>query len=347
MFDDNKIKISLILGLLAPIAAAGSLGAADFPARLGQEELSINQGFEAPRVLVLERIAGPGKEAVAETLLARFAAPGASVTTSGAFTQDVNESRVAVTGDAGWALKVYADGTRVSYRNLALMESRPELHVPVAERLSETKLEALGRSFLDQYLDGLVQTTPNEELMPFFTEFAIRGAAAVDGSGERQEDRVSASAVVFTRTVAGVPVVGPGSKVAVIFANDGTPVGFDLDWASYQPRGDDQEVLAVDSILDRSRVLAELEGFPEEPVIEHFECGYYDAGARRKDPTAPIQAGCFLQAKQRRGEFLVARAEAIPAGREVEPDQGWPETLTLVGLPSEQGGEVGTSPPSP
>lgn len=350
---------SLALALLVLLSTAGAAPAADFPERLSHEELSRTRGFDRTHLPLLERLPGPGKEATAEALLTRFAAAGGSITTAGAFTQDVSESRVAVVSDAGWALKIHADGTRVSYVNFAALEANPELHVPVAQRPTESELEALGRSFIAKQLTGLVATSAEEELVPFYTEFAIYGAMAVDGSGQVEPEKVAAATVVFTRAVGGVPVVGPGSKVAVTFTNDKQPVAFDVDWAQYELRGDEQELLPLSDVLARSRVLADMAAHREPAEVEHLECGYYDPGARRKDPLAPIQAACFVQAKQRRvvdeaaqaanpadGHVLVALAEAIPAAVEVAPDGDWPEAQALAGQPVVQGGEVGETPPA-
>ncbi len=350
MCENKTIRTFLALVSLALLTPPGEALAADFPQRLAHEETSRTAGFDRSRLPLLERLPGPGKEAVAGTLLARFAA-GGSISTAGALQQDTDAARLVVTGDAGWALKVWADGTRLSYRNFALLDSSPALDVPLAERFTESKLETLGRAFIHEHLAGLVTLASGETLVPLFTEFAIRGGMAVDGSGATEPDKVAASSVVFTRAVGGVPVVGPGSKVAVTFTNDAKPVAFDLDWPRYRLRSDRQVLLPLADILARSKVLADFAGFPEPAVTEHFECGYYDAGARRKDPLAPLQAGCFVQARQRRTvngaeHVLVARAEAIPAGTEVVADAGWPEVMALLGLPSVETGAPGEAPPA-
>lgn len=357
MFKNKTIRAFLALAPLALFIEVNVALAADFPQRLAHEATSRTTGFDRSRLPLLERVPGPGKEAVAGTLLARFAA-GSSISTAGTTRQDASESRLAVTSDAGWALKVWADGTRVSYRNFPLLDSPTSLDVPVAERFTESKLETLGRAFIGENLGGLVTLGAGETLVPLFTEFALRGGMAADGSAT-EPDKVAASTVIFTRAVGGVPMVGPGSKVAVTFTNDGKAVAFDLDWPRYRTRTEQQSLLPAADIRARSKVLAEFAGFPEETVTEHFECGYYDAGARRKDPGALIQAGCFLQAYQRRivdpeihalsprsGHVLVAKGEAIPAGLQVVADGGWPEAMALLGLPSEAGGTPGGNPPA-
>jgi len=67
---------------------------------------------------------------------------------------------------------------------------------------------------------------------------------------------------------------------------------------------------------------------------------------RRRDPKAPLQAGCFLQASHYKivdaalhakdpssGHTLSAQVEAVPAGVDVRVDSAWPVTLVHHGLP--------------
>ena len=141
-----------------------------------------------------------------------------------------------------------------------------------------------------------------------------------------EPEQVLASTVVFTRSVGGVAVVGPGSKIAVTFANDGTPVAFDVDWAPYYTAGPVQAVLPVDRILGRSRALG---SSASEEKLDRMECGYLDLGGRKRSSGALLQAGCFLQLSIRtpdeEGHFLTGLVEAVPAGAVVLPDPSWPE----------------------
>ncbi|MCB1034016.1 MAG: hypothetical protein KDD47_09310 [Acidobacteria bacterium] len=316
------------------LAAAGPASAADFPERQALEARSVESGLGIDRIPLLQRLAGPGRETVAEQALARFAQAVGGVTTAGGSRLDLDEKRHGVIGDDGWFLTVYADGSRIHYDNYTFLESRPELALPLEQRLSQEVLEALGRSFVTGELQGFVSLGSGERLVPSFTEFLVQGGSSTEPGGPVEEDTVLASTIVFSRTVNGVAIVGPGSKIAVTFANDGTAVAFDVDWARYQPTGELQDVLPVAKILERSAALRDGVG---EENLEHMECGYFDLGGRKRDVEAPLQAGCFLQVSVETpiedGHLLAAYAEAVPAGVSVEADPSWPEAARLAGLP--------------
>lgn len=321
---------------LALLAAAGTAAAADFPARQKLEAQSARAGLGVELLPVLKRVAGPDKETVAQQVLQAFAA-STGITTAGSHAVEADEERLSVAGEDGWFLTVYGDGTRISYRNETLLDSRPELALPLEERLSQDQLESLGRGFVSQHLEAFVKIGEGEELVPSFTEFQVQGGGSTEPGGLTEREQVLASTVVFTRTVGGLSVVGPGSKIAVTFANDGTPVALHVDWAEYGATGEMQEVLPVEEILARSDAL---NGAGDEK-LEHIECGYFDLGGRKRDAAAPLQAGCFLQVTVETpiegGHVLAGIVEAVPAGLEVLADESWPEALKLAGLPIPEG----------
>lgn len=51
--------------------------------------------------------------------------------------------------------------------------------------------------------------------------------------------------VIFSRVVNGVAVVGPGSKVAVLFDANHSIVGFDFDWPTYASAGRTQPIIGL------------------------------------------------------------------------------------------------------
>jgi len=149
-------------------------------------------------------------------------------------------------------------------------------------------------------------------------------------------EMVHASTVVFGRTVDGLPVVGPGSKVAVIFANDGQPVGFDYDWAPYAETGETQRILPVDEIRRRGAEYSPFDADDQEVQDLHFECGYVDFGARKRDPGSLLQGGCMrhgvkkwivdpkAHAKdQGSGHTMMATLDFFPAGEKMQTDATW------------------------
>jgi hypothetical protein len=330
-------------GLLAAIAllpAAGAV-AADFPQRTALLARSAEAGLDVARVPLLRRLAGPGATQALDTVTARFTASADSVHTRGT-AERFDEPRVqSLVGD-GWFLHVQGDGTRVRYRNYGALDGKAALARPVADRLTNPVLEEWGRRFVTTRLAGLVALGPGEELVPLFTEHQISGSQAVGVVVGPPVEEVVASTVVFGRRVHGVHVTGPGSKVAVLFANDGEPVGFDYDWARYQPVGRQQDVLGMQAVRQRAQGVTAVELEAPGVTVERTECGYYDAGAR-KSAGDVLQAACAFHYTQdgpasgasgRRttGAFV----DVVPAGAVIEPDDAWPQALRLTaGTPPE------------
>ena len=340
----NDMKTGGVAVLTAALALGASLaGAADYPQRKDLAARSAQEGLGRAEVGLLARTAGPGSEPTAQALLSRFGNSRRAVTTRGTAKPAVHKDSVSFAGD-GWLLQVYADGTRVHYRNYDSLESKKGLGRPVADRLSLEKLEGLGRRFIATQLAGLVTLEAGDELVPLFTEHQISGGGPAREGAKPFAEKVMASTVVFGRAVDGVAVVGPGSKVAVLFTNDGEAVGFDYDWPKYARTGRTQRVLALGDIRERAHGLTAADLGAPGVTVKRIECGYFDAGARRRDAKAPIQAGCGIQYSQRTivdaeanrrdpasGHTTAAFVEAIPAGAAVESDEGWPQAVSLTG----------------
>jgi hypothetical protein len=334
------------LGVAALVAVAtlnvAAVDAADFPQRTALAQRSASVGLGRAQVTLLSRDAGPGAAAQVDALATRFGQSALAVTTRGSAEQLVKAGSIGLRGD-GWLLQAYADGTRVRYRNYAALDAKASLARPVAQRLTPPALETLGRRFIAAHLADLLALDTTEALVPLFTEHEISGAVGVGPGAVAPEEQVTASTIVFGRTVDGVAVIGPGSKVAVLFANDGEPVGFDFDWPRYTPTARTQRVLALPEILERSHGLTSLDLQAPGVTVKRMECGYFDAGARRHDPAALIQAGCSLHYTQRTivdteahrrdatsGHTLAAIVDVLPAGEVVERDHGWPQALRLT-----------------
>lgn len=335
----TKRLVPTLLGALLCSASALALSA-DFPERIASEQRSAEVGLGRGSLSLLNRQAGPGAEIMADQLLERLRGRTGAVYTSDRFKREVTEKRTSLISDEGWFLQVYGDGTKVRYRNYGYLERADENGRPLDERFSQDELETMGRNFVADYLEGLVVLGTNEELVPFFTEFEITGGGAADESASMDPERVHASTVVFSRTVDGLPVVGPGSKIAVIFANDGQPVGFDYDWARYAETGEKQRILPVGEIRQRGAKFSPFEAGDNEVQNLHFECGYVDFGARKRDPASVVQGGCMrhavkkwiidpdAHAKDRRsGHALTATLDFFPAGERMRPDATWERAM--------------------
>jgi hypothetical protein len=332
----------------ALILGTAAAHAADFPQRTELLQRSAAAGLGREQVTLLERQPGPGAAARLDELAARFSQSSQAVNTRGGAERLVKGRSAALRGD-GWLLQVYADGSRARYRNYAALDAKGQsLARPLAERMTPTALETLGRRFIATQLSGLVALGEGEDLVPLYTEHEISTLEGVGSNAGQREEYVAASTVVFGRSVDGVAVVGPGSKVAVVFANDGEALGFDFDWPRYTQTARTQRVLSLPQIRARARTLTDVDLTAPDISLKRTECGYVDAGAGRRDPSAPLQAGCGLHYTRRiivdaevnrrdpaSGHTLAAVAEEIPAGETVEPDANWPQAVRLAGGPED------------
>lgn len=333
---------------LALIALSSVGWGADFPERIAAEARSLAVGFDTDEAPLLHRLLGPGREAVADRLLQRFAASNDIVNTRGRFTRAVGKDRIEVIGQDGWFLQVYNDGSKIRYRNYRYLDDNPQVVRPVKQRMSQDELAARGRYFVATQLADIIKLNPGEEMIPFFTEFEVDGGGVAKEGAPLDPEMVRSAVVVFTRSVRGLHVVGPGSKVAVMLAADGTVIGFDVDWPEYKATGRQQQILPLPALQVRMRQLASLDTGRADVSMERFYCGLVDLGARKRDTNAPIQAGCMVQISQRRiidpnlnaaaeraGHITVAALDFIPAGKQIEPDSRWPQVQRLlIGAPA-------------
>ncbi len=331
----------LLCGVTSPTLAA------DFAARIASQERSAAAGLGVDTLYLLKRQAGPGAEKTVADLQARFLGRLPGVYTSDRFQREVTPERTSLVSDDGWYLNVYGDGTSVRYRNDGYLEKVASLARPVGERFSQDELEKLGRAFIAAHLDGLVKLGKNEELVPYFTQFEVTGGGAADERSSLDPEQVHASTIVFNRVINGQPVLGGGSKIAVIFANDGEPVGFDYDWASYSRTRSTQKILPLEQIRLRGNAYSAFKADDAEVRTLHFECGYVDLGARKRDPEAVVQGGCMLHASKKSvidekvhaedpasGHVLDASLDFLPAGETVATDKVWALALRSATDPS-------------
>jgi len=313
--------------------------AADFAPRIESAKRSAEVGLGRSEVTLLERVQGPGLDETARNLLDSFASSNEVVTTRGRISVRVGDDRVSYVAEEGWFLDVYNDGSKASYRNYQYLADNPQLAVSVEERLSNEELDMLGREFIATQLGKFVRMGGGEKLVPSFTEFEITGGGSAIDSKAVERERVQSAVVVFSRSVDGVQVIGPGSKVAVVFANDRSPVGFDFDWPQYKSTAKVQRVLEMEELRARLEKDLTLDSSRGDVQVQRVDCGLVDLGARKRDPKSVIQAGCSVQSVQRSvsegskdapnadsGYMTVAVMDYIPVGEYVEPHAYWPST---------------------
>ena len=338
-------------GLVAPLFAAISLAmiyapanAADYPQRVAIGGNSAKYGLGVSDVALLRRDAGPGASVRVDQLLKQFSASTDPITTRGTFKTERGEQKTDVIGE-GWSLSVYADGSRMKYRNYAYLDGPNNKPLPLDSRLSQDALEKLGRNFIATKLGQFAVLGRGEALVPYFTQFQVSGGGSTEAGAKPVAETVFANTVIFARSVNGIPVLGPGSKIAVVFANDGQPVGFDLDWSSYQVTASRQKAATLAGIQDRAKKVFPFDLSAADAKTTRFECGYFDLGARKRDVNAPIQTACLVHANKRQivdkvayskdpqsGHTIAAVMSPVPAGATIERDTSWPEALMLLGV---------------
>ncbi|HEY8205910.1 MAG TPA: hypothetical protein VIG99_00415 [Myxococcaceae bacterium] len=324
----------------AALLAGGAARAADFPMRGALAVESAARGVGRPDLPQLRVSPGPGAAKTMAALTRKLADSGEAVTTFGEPRMENGKGHTAALWADGRSLLVYGDGTKVSFRNSEELKAS----TPAAERMSMDKLEQIGRAFIERELADQVRLGANEKLEAFSTRVQVGGGADVKSTA-RPEEQVLANAIVFTRTVDGVPVLGSGSKVAVLVTNDGKVAGFDFDWASFQPTGKRVKALGPAQIRERVKALSIARLDSPDVTVRRYECGLYDAGLRDREPQGALQGACLIHSTERKiadpvayardpnsGHVMSATIDVIPVGETVELDSHWPQAQKLLGL---------------
>lgn len=336
-----NLRTSILSGLAALLSAGvlftDTARAEDSPHRRELERRSRAAGLGVAELPLLRRVQGDGAEQTADRLIQRFAAATGGVSTAGDAAIDATDDRVRVEGP-GWSLVVHGDGTQVQYRNRALQAASRE-KATTGARPSQAALERLGRAFVKEQLPEL-GLGRGETMALFKTAHEVQGRGTVRGGPDAVE-QVTGSIVVFTRVIDGVDVVGPGAKISVFVTADGEVSGFDYDWATYE-RTDRRQ-----AVLDLARLEARARALPAEQAraagatvrVKRWECGYFDAGARHRDPAAFVQPACAAHHEiETAGPNDVVMSSAtvvtIPAGAAPEADARWVELQALTGGPT-------------
>jgi len=335
-------SLTMVAYMIFAFVSSSSAYAEDYAFRLDSEKRSAKEGLGRSQVPLLVRAPGIGRKSMAKILIERFKDARRPIATSGTVEKQRKGNRLSYIGD-GWFLDVNGDGTNVRYRNYKYLDSKPELARPVSARLSNDRLEKLGREFIKENLSEYIKLGKNEELVPFFTEHAIGGGGPAKEGAPMDEEKVYASIVVFTRAIDKVNVIGAGSKVAIMFNNEGEVVGFDFDWPQYNLTGKYQKVLSVEAIKERAKRFASKDIHSPDVKIKRFECGLYDAGMLKRDPKAVVQAGCAIHYSERKiidqnayerdpnsGHVMTAFVDFIPAGKTVEQDRKWLQAMMIL-----------------
>lgn len=329
--------------------------AADYPQRAALGAQSASVGVGKATVPLLQRQVGPGANVIGSQLLAHFASSSAAITTGGNYKTTQNAAKVDFSGDDGWKLTVYGDGSAVEFRNWPYRTAHL-IAVPPAQQPTLDTLETWGRNFINQNLAGVISLGPNEQLVQSHARFESQGYATAADRGPAATSIVGAI-VVFSRTINGTALVGYGSKIAVRFTVDGTPWAFSYDWPSYSNAGVTQAVLSLATIRQRQSKLLQAPAKAIGQKEMRFECGYFDPGVRHRDPNALVQGGCMsvdaftevgdparYAADPTNGLVRSGSIVVIPAGATMAADKSWPEIGVLQGNGATQAGGRVTLP---
>lgn len=264
----RKLTCVAIAFLAISASAQSSARPGDQPFRVAAAAKSKANGLAGAVVSRIERLPGPGRDVVMAKVLDRFTPPGLS--TDQVRIHSTSESTVAV-GD-GWLAEVRGTGEAVRFVNDAYISGAANPRKSKAERTSGAVLEARGRQLIADTLAPFVKLGPGETIEAWSVSYMMESSANASGI---LEESVVASRILFTRVIDGVPVLGPGNKVSVTLANDGTLVGFDLDWPDLARVGQGAPLLDIGTI----RAAVARQESPQAAAAENvFECGYFDKG---------------------------------------------------------------------
>jgi hypothetical protein len=276
-----------------------------------------------------------GTEAVATLLINRLWNSSHPAHTRDVKTMKYEHDYLRVEGE-DWFLQVRGDGAWVRYRRDSYVDQVGKSAGALSEAPDATMLARTARAFVENELAELVPLCDDEELVHFRTLRTVERAVDVR-TREAVPERVVATSIIFSRTIGGIDVLGPGSKVKVIFASDLGIAGFDVDWSEFDDVGLLEETLGIDEVKNDRTWSPTATSTSADVELFRFECGYYDVGSHRADPNALLQPACishYLLGQKtdgvwsRGGVFHVA-----PIGRHVEPDGAWPEVQAQLGLP--------------
>jgi hypothetical protein len=266
------------------------------------------------------------------------------------------------TGD-GFEINVFGDGSAGEYTDVRVRDSKLSLAVEEGKKLSNQELETIGRALLAGKLRNIARLEKNETLYSAFIAHQREGS--FDLSTGKTVSRVIGSRIVFKRQINGIPVFGSGSSIALSFANNGSLESVYYDWPKYS-ESDEQSLVARATVLQKIQDSAykragrpvptsapspSASKYPVElaldTTLQTLECGYFDAGLRVRDGSAPVQPGCVYHIVQKQtilGRTIEnAFAGAVPTSTTPTADPTWQETLTTASQSLTVEGEPSTA----
>jgi hypothetical protein len=322
------LAASVALAATAATAAEPRKGHSEYLASLTAR--SLKDGFPAGSVRLLDVVLGQGRDASARAMLDRLAGGDLGRRLKLAGLRPVGQDRRILTFiGAGAHLDVFADGSKLRVRG-AIDDPR-EIERAGIRPLEQNELEQLGHRFIVGPLAPFVRLGRDETLTFLGVRYFRESEAnTTQPPGTAEQPRVIANIAVFGRTVAGIPVIGSGSKLAVWFDNSRELVALDIDWPAYSVSSRIQTTLARAELARRvAATTIPLDG-ARDATVRRFECGYVDLGATRRAQV--IQAGCSIayEGSGAGGAEAWGRVEYVPAGTQVLEESHWPLANALA-----------------
>lgn len=352
---------NLALSIAVLFMCASTVTAEDFDEKKELENQSRNFIMAKESVPLLKLVPGQGNAAILDKTIEHFSMNRDSVgaietdglrpdsinTDNNSFIEYGIESCIA--SNNGVVLIVSGDGTKVQYMNEMGFEDIKKRNGKFKRntgKISKNRLEALGRTFIENSLSEFIKIDENEEIVPFNVIYEID--TEYNANTEEKTESVTGNIVIFSRKVNGHHVIGKGSKISIMFANDETPVAFRYDWPDYQAADMEQKIISKENLIERKGSLSIMKESATDIDLVRFECGYYDPGAMRRDDESIIQAACAAFYHGKKEETTSAVMDIIPIGEsdEVISDPYWAasQKLTEEGDMCESSSDVNNIP---
>ncbi len=156
------------------------------------------------------------------------------------------------------------------------------------------------------------------------------------GRGGNDGDRVVATEIYFSRTIAGVPVIGPkGSLIKLELRANDRIESMTVDWGQLSPAPENvpvQRVVGADRFEQRFKGYTRSNWASKAPnfVVRKKICGYIDFGTAYTDQEV-LQLGCQMSLMTNQAESTKHLAW-IPLGESPVADPTWNEAVRVKEL---------------
>ncbi len=299
-----KITICVYVAfLMIGFSSQHGAQAGDLPFRLASAKKAQTFGLANENVSQINRLPGRGRDVVMSEVFDRFIIKKGLT----AKTNEVSTEASSIVIGKDWMMEVRGTGESVRFINMGYINGSKNPSCGPKGCFSDDELEAAAIKVIQRDLANFIKLSPGEELQGWQLSRLID--SVTDSNGKITES-VSAYRVLFTRVIDGVPILGPGNKVSVTFANDGTLAGFDFDWPKLELKKSNFRIAPLSMIRNDADKQMGVAWNKVQPAEEVFECGYYDPGVAGLSSGNTIAPSCVAVAKYDAG--IPSRMVVIP-----------------------------------